>query len=278
MAGILYVIFNKWVNNPETKEMPYKIGITSGTVEDRYYGLGLKMPGEFETLYAYLLENYRQAEKFFHNIFELYQLKGEWFNLTQDQLNFFKSGCEQMKGIDVKNKIEIEKEPIQKSKENNKKCGKTDSTLSENNIFAEDKNELNEVSNFFRDKGFDISNSKLAFGKEVYIICYVKGNGTKGVWFVISKYPDRPTTHKYRYKFKYETKFIHEEIYKLEEKQKIIEKAYPGISEFKKGKESEKGKGLNKIEFSLNQGDLEINARGEEVLNIIEKTRGIIGF
>ncbi|GMO49495.1 MAG: hypothetical protein Ta2B_30570 [Termitinemataceae bacterium] len=45
--GILYVVFNKWINNPETQEMPYKIGITRGSVDDRYYGLGLKMPGKF---------------------------------------------------------------------------------------------------------------------------------------------------------------------------------------------------------------------------------------
>jgi hypothetical protein len=51
--GILYVVFNKWIKNPDSNEIPYKIGITRGSVEDRYYGLGLKMPGKFETLFAY---------------------------------------------------------------------------------------------------------------------------------------------------------------------------------------------------------------------------------
>jgi len=99
MAGILYVVFNKWITNPETKEMPYKIGITKGTVEDRYYGLGLKMPGEFETLSAYLLEDYQQVESFFLNLFKQYRNNGEWFNLNQEQLNLIKLNCEHRKRI-----------------------------------------------------------------------------------------------------------------------------------------------------------------------------------
>ena len=64
MGGILYVVYNDSIINPETKENIYKIGITKGTVEDRYYGLGLKMPGKFETLFAYLIDDYQRAEKF----------------------------------------------------------------------------------------------------------------------------------------------------------------------------------------------------------------------
>ena len=62
-AGILYVIFNKWISDPDTKKMPYKIGITKNTVEDRFYGLGLKMPGTFETLFAYKIKDYIRAEQ-----------------------------------------------------------------------------------------------------------------------------------------------------------------------------------------------------------------------
>jgi hypothetical protein len=64
-SGILYVVFNKWICDPETRKTPYKIGITASSVEDRYYGLGLKMPGKFETKFAYKLKNYKKRNKKF---------------------------------------------------------------------------------------------------------------------------------------------------------------------------------------------------------------------
>jgi len=51
--GKLYVIHNEWIKKPKTGEMPYKIGITKNTVKERYYGLDLKMPGDFECDFAY---------------------------------------------------------------------------------------------------------------------------------------------------------------------------------------------------------------------------------
>jgi hypothetical protein len=72
-SGVLYVVFNEWIRDPETNEMPYKIGITKNSVHDRYYGLGLKMPGKFETLFAYKLENYTEAEKLIQGILKKYR-------------------------------------------------------------------------------------------------------------------------------------------------------------------------------------------------------------
>jgi len=96
--GLLYVVFNKWINNPETHNMPYKIGITKTSVKERYYGLGLKMPGEFETIFAYNLDDYEKAEKSIHDILNKYHVNGEWYNLDQEKLNLIKSICEAMKG------------------------------------------------------------------------------------------------------------------------------------------------------------------------------------
>jgi len=107
-TGILYVIYNKWISDPETDEMPYKIGITKNTVEDRYYGLGLKMPGTFETLFAYKIENYVKAEQYLHGIFQKYCVNGEWFKLTQKELDLIKANCEAMDGILVTDEIESE--------------------------------------------------------------------------------------------------------------------------------------------------------------------------
>jgi hypothetical protein len=42
-SGILYIVYNEWIVNPETEKMPYKIEITRNSVaEKRYYGRGLK--------------------------------------------------------------------------------------------------------------------------------------------------------------------------------------------------------------------------------------------
>jgi hypothetical protein len=111
-TGILYVVFNKWINDPETNKIPYKIGITRGTVDDRYYGLGLKMPGKFETLFAYKFEDCTTAEKTIHSILNKKRLNGEWFNIDQDILDLIEKTCKLMGAIlvtdEVENEIEIE--------------------------------------------------------------------------------------------------------------------------------------------------------------------------
>jgi hypothetical protein len=110
--GILYVIFNKWICDPETNVLPYKIGITEKSVDERYYGLGLKMPGKFEVLFAYRIENYKKAEQIIHDALYLYCENGEWFNVDEKRLNWVKETCENMGGIDITDEInnEIEKQ------------------------------------------------------------------------------------------------------------------------------------------------------------------------
>jgi hypothetical protein len=106
--GILYVVFNESIRNPETNERLYKIGITQNSVSDRYYGLGLKMPGKFETLFAYRLEDYEKAEQFIHGILKKHRENGEWFNLNQKEIDLIKANCEAMGRIDVKDEINNE--------------------------------------------------------------------------------------------------------------------------------------------------------------------------
>jgi hypothetical protein len=110
--GILYVVSNKWIRNPETNEMPYKIGITRGSVDDRYYGLGLKMPGKFETLFAYKFDDCAKAEQLIHGILNKKRENGEWFNINKKELDHIKATCELMAGIlvtdEVENEIETE--------------------------------------------------------------------------------------------------------------------------------------------------------------------------
>jgi len=113
-TGLLYVVFNKWICDPETKEMPYKIGITRNTVYDRYYGLGLKMPGKFETLFAYRLRDYAKAEQAIQSILNNKCVNGEWFNLNEGHINLIKNICETMDGEliteEIENEIEAETE------------------------------------------------------------------------------------------------------------------------------------------------------------------------
>ena len=104
-AGIVYVVFNKWICNPETNEMPYKIGFTMKSVEERYYGLGLKMPGEFETLFAYKFDNCKEAENLLHDILDKKRVRGEWFSIDQNELDIVKSNCEKMGGVLVTDEI-----------------------------------------------------------------------------------------------------------------------------------------------------------------------------
>jgi hypothetical protein len=103
--GILYVVYNKWINDPETHEMPYKIGITRSSVEERYYGLGLKMPGKFETKFAYKLDDCAEAEQLIHGILYKYHENGEWFNITQKELDLIEANCEAMGGEIVTNEV-----------------------------------------------------------------------------------------------------------------------------------------------------------------------------
>ncbi|MCL2806500.1 MAG: GIY-YIG nuclease family protein [Treponema sp.] len=84
MKGLLYVVYNEWIKNPETGRMPYKIGITTKNVDERYYGLGLKMPGEFETLFAYKFDNCAKAEHLIQGVYESYCVNGEWFEITDE--------------------------------------------------------------------------------------------------------------------------------------------------------------------------------------------------
>jgi hypothetical protein len=137
-SGILYVIFNKWIRDPETNEMPYKIGITRNSIEDRYYGLGLKMPGKFETLFAYKIKDYSKAEQYMHGIFNKYCVNGEWFKLNQNELNLIKANCEMMDGILVTDEIkeEIENEAKNEIKNNRVLGGNMQSVkVFKNNIF-----------------------------------------------------------------------------------------------------------------------------------------------
>ena len=111
-SGLLYIVFNKWIRDPETNEIVYKIGITKYSVDQRYYGIGLIMPGEFETLFAYKFDDYAIAEQSIHGIYNKKCVNGEWFKLNDDDIKFIEEICIKMDGKivteEIKNEIEYE--------------------------------------------------------------------------------------------------------------------------------------------------------------------------
>lgn len=113
-SGLLYVVFNKWITDPDSGQMPYKIGITKNTVDERYYGLGLKMPGSFDCLFAYefLESELKDIEDIIHKTFKKERINGEWFTVDSDQLKSVEFICKG-KGGNLVTKLvedEIEKE------------------------------------------------------------------------------------------------------------------------------------------------------------------------
>jgi thiol-disulfide isomerase/thioredoxin len=108
MEGLLYVVYNEWIINPKTGKKPYKIGITKKTVDERYYGLGLKMPGTFKTLFAYQFDDCDEAEVTIQRLYKKYRVNGEWFEIDDDQIELLKKNCENMGGIPVTEEIENE--------------------------------------------------------------------------------------------------------------------------------------------------------------------------
>jgi hypothetical protein len=113
MKGLLYVVYNEWIINPETGKMPYKIGITTKTIDERYYGLGLKMPGTFKTRFAYEFDDCNEAENLIQRLFKRGRVKGEWFEISEEQVDLVKKNCENMGGIPAT--IEIGKEILEEA-------------------------------------------------------------------------------------------------------------------------------------------------------------------
>ncbi|MCL2008741.1 MAG: GIY-YIG nuclease family protein [Treponema sp.] len=107
--GKVYVIHNEWIQDPETGNMPYKIGITKNLVEDRFYGLGLKMPGEFICDFAYEFSgNYAKVEKTLHSMLNQLNVNGEWFNVNEEALEGIRNICELAGGKLITEEIENE--------------------------------------------------------------------------------------------------------------------------------------------------------------------------
>jgi hypothetical protein len=174
-SGILYVVYNEWIVNPETEKMPYKIGITKNSVAERYYGLGLKMPGNFETLFAYKIKDCAKAEQAIHTILNKYCVNGEWFELTQKELDFIQNICETMDGVIVTE--EIEKEIQNETEEGNINYPEENN---QNNI-KKHKIEYGGIIEYIPDK-ITFRKRLLKYHKANLTLIYDDGHSENGIW------------------------------------------------------------------------------------------------
>ena len=186
-SGLLYVVYNKWIRDPETNEIPYKIGITRNSVSDRYYGLGLKMPGNFETLFAYKIKDCAKVEQILHSIFSKHCVNGEWFTLNQKEIDLIKANCEMMDGILVTQEVEKEIETeTQKelfdgsSMGNNKTKNIQPGNKLTQNIFEIEDNSVNKI---LKGEAIVILNKKLSLGLNNSNTIYSNINKSKSIWW-----------------------------------------------------------------------------------------------
>jgi len=185
-SGLLYVIYNKWIRDPDTNEIPYKIGITRNSISDRFYGLGLKMPGKFETLFAYKIKDCAKVEQILHNIFSKYCVNGEWFILNQKELDLIKANCEIMDGILVTQEVEKEIETETQNElfnfqNNEMKSIKEDNVLLKNTTDIEMENDS--TIKLSKGEAINILNKKLLLGLNVSNTIYSNINKAKSVWW-----------------------------------------------------------------------------------------------
>lgn len=98
------------------KEGIYKIGVTTGKIENRIKKLQTGNSGEIYIVDYFKSKNPFFVEKWMHKQFLSNRLNGEWFNLQLDNVKTFKSTCEKFeklyetinKNNDIKNKLKYE--------------------------------------------------------------------------------------------------------------------------------------------------------------------------
>ena len=75
----------------------YKIG-KSKVLSKRMNTFGIQLPFEHECIYSAKVIAYHKIEKYFHKHFASKHLKGEWFNLNENDIGFIKSFTKEHEG------------------------------------------------------------------------------------------------------------------------------------------------------------------------------------
>jgi hypothetical protein len=91
--SMIYVITSKYLQPQNV----YKIGYTTASLEERLISLNITSHTEEHVLFAYFTFNTnhpRELEKYLHEYYHSQRLRGEFFSLTEAQINKLKQLCE----------------------------------------------------------------------------------------------------------------------------------------------------------------------------------------
>lgn len=86
-VGFVYLIEN-------TFDGAYKIGYTKGSVENRLLQLLTGSSQEIKIVHRFQSQHFRKLEKYLHRMFHHRHQRGEWFNLTPEEVEKFIPMCE----------------------------------------------------------------------------------------------------------------------------------------------------------------------------------------
>lgn len=91
--GFIYLL-GDW-----NKEGVYKIGVTTGKIENRIKKLQTGNSGEIYIVDYFKSQNPFFVEKWLHKHFHLNRISGEWFEMSLNDLKKFKEICEKYENL-----------------------------------------------------------------------------------------------------------------------------------------------------------------------------------
>jgi len=95
--GFVYILEN--TNDSNTV---YKIGFTTGTIQSRIKPLQTGNAYEITELYKFPTKYNRRLETAMHRYYKMDRMKGEWFNIEDNEVKNFLEICEKYeKGFDA---------------------------------------------------------------------------------------------------------------------------------------------------------------------------------
>ena len=87
MIGYVYLFFDGTY---------YKIGHTNRSVKQRQEEAQIYNPNELQIINEYKTFNYKKIEYLLHRRFSFKNIRGEWFDLTNEEANGFMDKCKML--------------------------------------------------------------------------------------------------------------------------------------------------------------------------------------
>jgi len=77
-----------------TEDDQYKIGMTTGTVNERIEQLQVGNAKRLEFVNEFETKHFKRVERFMHNVYSAKRMEGEWFSLTEEDVANFTNNCQ----------------------------------------------------------------------------------------------------------------------------------------------------------------------------------------